>query len=273
MSETKSRPVLLGVDDFNKWLESITKASDTKASDWEKANSDFKQDAKVIEENHDRDYKELNKQWSESFKPKARSKPLAYNERSEIITRRYYASLTDAKLRIFDKYKLGNVPVSEYEMKLWQREHDPRTGEIDKLSIARSLASSRFGDMLVKEIEASALKGKKLRYDKEHELGMFSSKLQRMDAAMQKMDSRLNVLKNNWPRGRDEGVNSVAEMHQIEKNRGERPKEVELDLEENAAIHAWYGDHPEKDKYAKHKPKLKAKRKSRNVGTTVKGMR
>ncbi|MFA5937634.1 MAG: hypothetical protein WC822_07200, partial [Candidatus Paceibacterota bacterium] len=90
-----------------------------------------------------------------------------------------------------------------------------------------------------------------------------------------KLAKEMGLTKKQITQAEKESVTTIVGLRRIEKNaRGEEPKEVELDIDQNAAIHAWYAEHPEKDKFAKRKSKHKARRSTRReISTTVKGMR
>ncbi len=185
------KPVVVGVD------EAALMAETAMASpNWEKANSEFGEKSKRLTDKHDAAVKALNQEWADSFKTKA---PLAYHQRSDIENRNHLVGLTALKVDLFGKHGLGNVPISEYEHRLWLESLDPRTKEIDKLAIERGLLSTKFMAAILGDINAAESKGVRLRYDVEGELGEFSPSTQGIWRRSKRIDKRLTTLRVDWP--------------------------------------------------------------------------
>ena len=208
--------VKVGVDDYEKMNK-----ENTSNPNWDAANAEFSKRAKIIEDDHDEAVKVLNKDWSDSFSAGAKSKPIAYHERSDINTRKYYSALVGLRLDIHKKYGLSDVPVSDYEHKLWLEDKDPRTKQIDKLAIARDTAYDHFDKALLDDID-NAGGPDNLRYDKEGELDRFSKRTQNLYKALKGVDKKLAELRVGWP------SDNLEEPKTISKSRVSIPSESKL---------------------------------------------
>ncbi len=140
------------------------------------------------------EWKKLNDEWRDVFKT---NKPLAYHEKSDILSRERESDLVKLKQKVFSKYGLGDVPVSDYEYKLWLRSTDTRTPKLDKLRISSSLAYDKFSKSLTADIEASP--ERKLRYAKEGELDGFSPKTQALYRVRKAISKKIAELETGWP--------------------------------------------------------------------------
>ena len=286
--------VQVGVAEYEK----INKSNITNPN-WEKANQDFMEEAKVIEDRHEATIKELNKEWGESFQPGRKSKPLAYSEKSDINTREFHAALVNLRLAAHKKYGFGNVPVSDFENKLWLRSMDYRTPEIDRLRIQRVSALHKFENLLTSDI-AKAGGVKNLSYDKVGELDKFPKATQDAYKAMKVIDGKLDKLKEGWPanqgsiRGRSKGkarletkVDPISKLQAIHDSRSPRSKSSD-ESQSNAVtiepddprVEQWLKDQGRSDIVGIDTPRKgrgkKSTRKSKQgdkMPTQVKGLR
>jgi len=189
---SKPKIIIVSTDEIKKIAASLEK--NPRFAD---ANKEFAPLAKSLWEKREASYAALKDEWDANFKSGG---AVSWDIKSNAIDRNYEKSMMDLRLRVNDKYDLGDVPVMDWQYKKhWLMSLDPRTEKIDKLSIENDQLGSDFMKSLTADQEAAGGPSK-LKYNVAGELDKFSKKTQDIYKRQEQIRKEITELKVDYPR-------------------------------------------------------------------------